>query len=659
MAYNIVKHRRGTTQEWIEIDLILEAGELAIEECGNGICRCKIGDGVHKFSYLKYVDEYSLEELSRSLSELRSFFIEKFSNVDKQVSETKTTIFDLEQKLINKIIDESKALAVKYEIADQQVQINLIKDIDNKLATLKETINNSINAAALNLESYKSENDFRITNLYNDINNKFTYINNDLTSLATTLNNSVKELETRVESEFVEAESQLDSISVELSDLKQAQHNSKIDISANKAKLEKIDDALLQQSKELADLAAISRAEDEQLLARLDVVDNNITDIYKNIEVTAGSLAVDYESKITEAIDNLNLEQALSSLASKQSNNLTSAKNHLQDQINHLAAQNDTHAEKLNIATDSIAAHAENINQIKEDNITTAQNVSSLSTQLETLQNKITGLNNSNVAIIDKVFSISNNLSDLNSSMVADIDELRTACSQADYMLSEKITEVEKTSQASDIELLNIIHNYVSDIYTEILDLVDDDVAIVDRLFYIHNTTLARLDKLEADGVSANTQAIQALSQNLEKNIAALESRLVYITAQQNDIENEFRDNFNSIQLAIEDLQAATVDGQLRTDLNDLSKDVDILKDKTDNIGANLEKLSTIVNNDESGLASTKARADAALVYAGVNMSNIQEIKNNFVKIDSENISIGEEIIIFNCGGAVDPIVIE
>ena len=32
MAYNILKHRRGTTQEWLDIDLVPEDGELVIEE---------------------------------------------------------------------------------------------------------------------------------------------------------------------------------------------------------------------------------------------------------------------------------------------------------------------------------------------------------------------------------------------------------------------------------------------------------------------------------------------------------------------------------------------------------------------------------------------------------------------------------------------------
>ena len=43
MAYNIIKHRRGTTQEWLETVLIPEDGELIIEECPDSTRRCKIG----------------------------------------------------------------------------------------------------------------------------------------------------------------------------------------------------------------------------------------------------------------------------------------------------------------------------------------------------------------------------------------------------------------------------------------------------------------------------------------------------------------------------------------------------------------------------------------------------------------------------------------
>ena len=57
MAYSILKHRRGTTQEWLEIDLIPEDGELVIEECSDKSRKCKIGNGKNAFSELPYIDD--------------------------------------------------------------------------------------------------------------------------------------------------------------------------------------------------------------------------------------------------------------------------------------------------------------------------------------------------------------------------------------------------------------------------------------------------------------------------------------------------------------------------------------------------------------------------------------------------------------------------
>ena len=57
MANNIVQHRRGTTEEWKNLDLVPSEGELVIEECADGTCKCKIGNGISKFSELAYLSD--------------------------------------------------------------------------------------------------------------------------------------------------------------------------------------------------------------------------------------------------------------------------------------------------------------------------------------------------------------------------------------------------------------------------------------------------------------------------------------------------------------------------------------------------------------------------------------------------------------------------
>ena len=67
MAYRITKHRRGTTQEWFDLDLIPEDGELVIEEAAGNIRKCKIGDGITPFSELPYITDHEVIELTNRI----------------------------------------------------------------------------------------------------------------------------------------------------------------------------------------------------------------------------------------------------------------------------------------------------------------------------------------------------------------------------------------------------------------------------------------------------------------------------------------------------------------------------------------------------------------------------------------------------------------
>lgn len=52
----IIKHRRGTTEQWEESDEIIYDGEIVVEKSDDGYIRLKIGDGIRKFSELPYMN---------------------------------------------------------------------------------------------------------------------------------------------------------------------------------------------------------------------------------------------------------------------------------------------------------------------------------------------------------------------------------------------------------------------------------------------------------------------------------------------------------------------------------------------------------------------------------------------------------------------------
>ena len=78
----IVKHRRGTTKEWQEIDLVPEEGELVIEECRGHILKCKIGDGTRKFSALPYIDDEVCRKLLQEITDTKKDFEGRMANLE-------------------------------------------------------------------------------------------------------------------------------------------------------------------------------------------------------------------------------------------------------------------------------------------------------------------------------------------------------------------------------------------------------------------------------------------------------------------------------------------------------------------------------------------------------------------------------------------------
>ena len=84
----IVKHRRGTTQEWQELNLLVipEEGELIIEECLDGTRRCKIGTGTNRFSELPYIDDQTKSILLQEIAFVKTSLINKVAGLNESFS---------------------------------------------------------------------------------------------------------------------------------------------------------------------------------------------------------------------------------------------------------------------------------------------------------------------------------------------------------------------------------------------------------------------------------------------------------------------------------------------------------------------------------------------------------------------------------------------
>jgi hypothetical protein len=86
----IVKHRRGTTKEWQKFDLIPEEGELVLEERKGGAVKCKVGDGVRRFSELPYIDDETRRDLLKEIAEIESVIADKQAALQTSITTMET-----------------------------------------------------------------------------------------------------------------------------------------------------------------------------------------------------------------------------------------------------------------------------------------------------------------------------------------------------------------------------------------------------------------------------------------------------------------------------------------------------------------------------------------------------------------------------------------
>ena len=64
----ITQQRRGTTEEWMSSAVIPRVGEFIIEECSDGTRKIILGDGIHLFKDLPYIDSETVRKLDQLIA---------------------------------------------------------------------------------------------------------------------------------------------------------------------------------------------------------------------------------------------------------------------------------------------------------------------------------------------------------------------------------------------------------------------------------------------------------------------------------------------------------------------------------------------------------------------------------------------------------------
>lgn len=224
MAYNILKHRRGTTQEWLDTEIVPEEGELIVEECLNGSYKCKIGNGRNKFSELSYVDEETRAALLEKFYILESTFNKKINNIAEQQN---TQLTQIKQEVWQQISKAEESLVDSFKSADDLLFDKITQETDIKISDIQNKTDFTITNTVENLKTDLTETTKQIVE---DVNSNLEVLDSKIIDLSETLDLSISETDKKIDANLAYVDSKALEVKKDIEELDQKINDTKTSI---------------------------------------------------------------------------------------------------------------------------------------------------------------------------------------------------------------------------------------------------------------------------------------------------------------------------------------------------------------------------------------------------------------------------------------------
>lgn len=573
MAYGIIKHRRGTTEEWLNSLLVPEEGELIIEECSNGTRKCKIGDGRHRFNGLVYIDADTRDFLLTKLNEVETSLADKLALLATDVGQQ----LDIAKQEINKLIsDVAKTIATDFAENDQ-VTLNLAKqDAKSRIDKSTADLMREIDTLSKKVDNVSAATDMKLTERLADLKAEF---NQNITDKTSEINGHVQNLKKDVKALDETIESTV------------------------KPSINQID---VKYSKKVSELA-------KQHSADIETVAQTISDT-----------AAEYNSKLDES--KRLLQELVRESYQKHQTELAAARSVIEQK---LATSEESQTTRINAISSELKSVdlnlSESISQVRQQSETYS---ASALKQIEELFAKAEELESNNVSLLTKIFAIENTTTSLIKSLTDDINTLEQEHKKDHDSLLNSFTALEAQQLKDKAEILDAFSSHLTRIYTELEELVNNDVITITKVYAVENTLTAKINNLK-EFVIAN------LSNFDDSDIADLEQIL--------ELKAELLD------------EISTSKASLLADISALSTSVDTRFNQTREIIDNL-KLDLQNSSIENASTFDKIKADIiknkeeAFEAISAISEQLEDIDTRLADITSEKIDTLEQSLLDSLG---------
>ncbi len=671
MAYNIIKHRRGTTQEWLETVLIPEDGELIIEECSDNTRKCKIGNGKDSFAKLPYLSSDIEARLTKLVSESKSTFDKKLLELDQEFRFKLANIVSSSEE---NLATTAKDLVSLISAAEQRVtaQINLtaseVTGLERRALDADKELKNAFETSVEDLEK--------------SLKQEYQQDKAVIQQRITVLEQSIEDLlgSTDVDADTVRKELQAD-----LADIKD-DFSAKIKVLDEKLEASEIKntEALaagltdLSQTinKNLYDSNADLRENISNLSTHLDSVSQDFKEQLAQIKATDENL----ESKISNVTAELakkeleltkTFEAGIATSETKQKDSLTKLTLDFNKEISRVVSE---YTEVLNELKASLIQKdgeaSDRITDLENADATINSFITEINNQLKTLDKSVSDLVATDTLVNKKLFDINNTLVNETTALQTALDALSVKHVNEHVDLLRALNNISDTQQLLHGESLSLLHAYVSAIYAELSQCINNDLSITRKLIALQTdldnsvstiqenltssvTTLSNTITEQTQSVAAQAdQAIKDAKKDVEDKILAVETNLgTEITNTRTDLEGSI---FNSEERLLDVIadEKQGIQEAIKTEIDKLSAEissvVSTLRGETNSaastIAANLGTFKSTINLTVSDMQKAidtlerNAILDNAFAVTNVSKLNtlIEDNKTKAETADSE-----------------------
>ena len=370
---------------------------------------------------------------------------------------------------------------------------NVINDKLTKLATSQNIIiDNSISSVSKELTQ-------KIATATETLS---TEVNTSVNALDTRLSKTIKDSELLVNTRFADMSSNVAELSAAI-DCTIMPTISNLD--------NKVNNNFVQQSKDIEALTTTisSKTDDVRSYAKdyTDEAISNINDKVANLYKAINSATETTKAELTEAIDDVSAEHTDSLYAVKNS---IEALIHAgeKDNLDRLAKlRADLENVELRVS-DELSMH---ISQYEVY-------VSEIYEKINLVNKTVAQLDDSDITLVNLVHSINNTLTATTDKLADDLLTLSVRQTEDFACVSDAIATVETSSTAADQEISAALLEHTTKIYAELVDLVNEDAVIMNKVFSVENNLAAEIHAIDAL-LAATTAQVNDINNKIPKII--------------------------------------------------------------------------------------------------------------------------------------------